>query len=505
MMIARRTRERILLACLAWLASISGAMGETPSAYDAPAPTPRATVQQPAVDLNQGAASAASHTESLAGRSKTIGAMPVASERVSRAGAQPLPIDGKWQNVVTTFEPDCGPGDTRDFSPTAGMTGDLHEELTGVNDRWWAEVDYLRWRARGYDVPALVTQSPVGTAPAVAGRLPGAEILFGDGSLAGDWRDGGRARLGWWAVDGQFVGYQAEYFGLNGQEANFTASSTAAGPLLARPFFNTAVGAEDASLISGPGLTIDLGQGPFTYDVDGTINVSASSDIHSFALTRRHVLWTDFERNIRTDWLLGYRYFRLDEGINITDVVTLNNPSGGLVAPGTLIRRVDEFDATNDFHGGEVGLSGEIHRGRWSLNMLGKLGIGNTEQSVNVRGNTAVNPGGVLGFVESPGLGGFLAQPGLNIGSQVRNAFTLMPEAEMAVAFQVNDYISLKLGANAVYVNRVARPGNQIDRNLNPTFFPPANNPTGDPAPASKFDQTYLLLYGFNAGVEVRW
>jgi hypothetical protein len=69
----------------------------------------------------------------------------------------------------------------------------------------------------------------------------------------------------------------------------------------------------------------------------------------------------------------------------------------------------------------------------------------------------------------------------------------------------VNDYISFKVGANVVYVNRVARPGNQIDRNLNPSFFPPANAPTGEATPRAKFDQTYLLMYGFNGGMEVRW
>ncbi|MEX2186195.1 MAG: BBP7 family outer membrane beta-barrel protein [Pirellulales bacterium] len=510
MMIARQTLLGISFACVAGFVGVSVALGQAPSAYDAPPPSPRrseiAASESPLRESEAAEASnqKASHRELIEMRPK-IGAMPVASERTSRSGARPLPIEGKWQDVVTTFEPDCGPRDMRDFSPGAGVTGELYDDYKGVNDRWWVELDYLRWRARGYSVPALVTQSPVGTNPAVAGRLPDAEILFGDDALAGDWRNGGRARLGWWAVDGQFVGYQAEYFGLEGQSNDFNATSTSAGPLLARPFFNSSIGAEDASLLSGPGLTIDLGTGPFTYDVDGSINISTSSDIHSFALTRRHVLWTDFERNIRTDWLLGYRYFRLDEGIAITDVATLNNPSGGPIAPGTLVRRIDEFDTTNDFHGGEVGLSGQILRGRWSLDMLGKLAVGNTEQSVDVRGNTAINPGGVLGFVPSPDLGGFLAQPDLNIGRQVRNAFTLMPEAEMAVAFQVNDYVSLHLGANVVYANRVARPGNQIDRNVNPTYFPPANAPTGQATPQSKFEQTYLLLYGFNAGMEVRW
>lgn len=495
------------------LTGVSPLVGQTESAYDAPPPMPRSV--QPATPIPSATTDsaiptetstnrAASHKELIETRPK-IGAMPVASERVARGSARPLPIEGKWQNVVTTFDADCGPHDTRDFSPQAAVADDLWDDYNGKNDRWWVELDYLRWRSRGHDVPALVTQSPVGTAPAVAGRLPGAEVLFGDESLAGDWRNGGRFRLGWWAVDGQFVGYQAEYFGLEDQHNDFSASSPFNGPLLARPFFNSALGVEDASLLSGPTLTIDLGQGPFTYDVNGSINISTTSEIHSFALTRKHVLWTDFERNIRTDWLFGYRYFRLDEGINITDVVTLNNPSGGLVAPGTQIRRIDEFDTTNDFHGGEVGLSGEIHRGRFSLEMLGKLGIGNTQQSVDIRGETAINPGGVVGFVPSPGLGGFLAQPDLNIGSQVRNAFTLMPEAEMAVAFQVNDYVSLRLGANMVYANRVARPGNQIDRNVNPTYFPPANAPQGAATPEQKFNQTYLLLYGFNAGMEVRW
>ncbi|MEX0585863.1 MAG: BBP7 family outer membrane beta-barrel protein [Pirellulales bacterium] len=440
-----------------------------------------------------------------------IGALPVASERVARSGARPLPINGKWQHVVTTFDPqECiGPPPGYDHSPEGTPDASLWDQYHTLNFRWWATLEYLNWQVRGYEVPALVTSSPAGTPLADAGVLPGATILFGDDIIEDGERSGGRARLGWWSVDGQFVGYQAEYFGLERARTEFFAASAFDGDNLARPFFNTATGEEDSSLLSGDDVLL----GADTFDIDGEISVASESDIHSVALTRRHVLWADFERNFRFDWLIGYRYFRLDESLGIVDLVTLNNPSGGPLPPGTQVRRTDQFGAVNDFHGGEVGLTGEVLRGRWSVEGMGKLAIGGTHQSVDAFGTTEVNPGGVLGFTQGPGLGGFLVQPGLNAGHRSRDAFTFIPEAELAIGYQVTNQFRLKAGASVVYVTRVVRPGDQIDAaadpfqpQLNPTFFPSAGGvPTGTPAPAAEFAESYFWMYGLTIGAEYQW
>jgi hypothetical protein len=223
-----------------------------------------------------------------------IGALPVASERVARAPARPLPIHGKWQHVVTTFDAqECFPHPGYDHSPAATPDSSLWDQYLTLNYRWWASLEYLNWRVRGYEVPALVTSSPAGTPLGDAGVLPGATILFGDDIIDDGDRSGGRARLGWWSVDGQFVGYQAEYWGLESAGADFFASSTPTGDILARPFFNLESGDEDATLLSGTGVTL----GGFTFDITGQVSVASESDIHSFALTRKHVLWADFERN----------------------------------------------------------------------------------------------------------------------------------------------------------------------------------------------------------------
>jgi hypothetical protein len=251
--------------------------------------------------------------------------------------------------------------------------------------------------------------------------------------------------------------------------------------------------------LSGTGLNL----GGFTFDVDGSINVSSQSDLHNIGVIRRHVLWADFERNFRIDWLIGYRYLRLDEDLLITDLVTLNNPSGGLIPAGTQIRRMDQFSSTNDYHAGEFGLLYEVHRGRWAIEGGTKMGIGNMHEAINAQGSQQINLGGTSGFADVPGAGGFLVQPGQNAQHQGRNELALLTESELRVAFAFNDRWRAMLGCTVIYVNRVTRPGDQIDTNLDPTSFPPAG--AGNAPPMQRFTESYLWLFGVNAGVEVRW
>ena len=461
-----------------------------------PSSAPAATTPEAALSQVQTAS-----TSSRLKRLPKIGHMPRAHERIARTPAQPLPLEGQFEHVVTTFDPESvlGPRGPDFTPPYPGKR--LWDDVTANNVRWWAHVEYLGWRMRGHDVPVLVTQSPPGTPLADAGVLgePTTEVLFGGDRLNDGNRDGGRIRLGWWSVDGQFVGWQGEYFGFTRDGDDFSASCTADGPILARPFFNTALGEQDASLLCGTGLNL----GGFTFDVDGSISVNSQSDLHNIGVIRRHVLWADFERNFRIDWLVGYRYLRLDEDLTITDMVTLNNPSGGLIPAGTQIRRVDQFNTTNDYHAGEAGLLYEVHRGRWALEGGTKMAIGNMHEAINAQGSQQINLGGTSGFAEVPGAGGFLVQPGQNAQHQGRNELALLTESELRLAFAFNDRWRAMLGCTVVYINRVTRPGTQIDPNLDPTSFPPAGG--GNAPPMERFTESYLWLFGVNAGFEARW
>jgi hypothetical protein len=171
-----------------------------------------------------------------------------------------------------------------------------------------------------------------------------------------------------------------------------------------------------------------------------------------------------------------------------------------------LVRRIDDFKTSNDFHGGEIGLMAELHRGRFSLEAVGKLGVGNNYQQIEVDGSLALDPGGTSGgFTPTVGAGGLLAQPTLNEGRFERNAFTLLPEAELNVAIELTRSIRALVGYNVIYVTRVVRPGAQVDTNLNETRFPPPAAPAGPFDPQPKFVQSYFWMHGITAGIEARW
>src|SRR5262249_44339784 len=68
------------------------------------------------------------------------------------------------------------------------------------NGRVWAEADFLLWWMRGASLPPLVTTSPAGTPISQAGVLggTGTTTLFGDSTVNGDLRAGGRIAVGCW-------------------------------------------------------------------------------------------------------------------------------------------------------------------------------------------------------------------------------------------------------------------------------------------------------------------
>jgi len=365
------------------------------------------------------------------------------------------------------------------------------EECCTCAPRWWMRGQYLLWWTEGQNLPTLVTTSPNGTPRAEAGVLgfPNTTTLFGAQRVADDERHGVRWSLGTWLDDTQCSALEGEWFSVGDANStgNFFASSNG-DPILARPFFNVSLGAEDSALIAFPNL------------VAGQIAASSSSELHSGNLLLRSNLRRGYRG--RLDLLTGYRYFRFREDLLITENLVSTDP-GGFVQVGTTLDLFDRFVTENDFHGGELGLAIEMDHGPWTFGLLGKVALGNVHQQLEIDGGTVVaTPGGST----TARTGGLLALP-TNIGSYSHNEFGVLPELTTNIDYRINDCWSLTIGYTFIYLSDLLRTGDQIDRFVNPTQLTDFDQPgggglIGDPRPRASLSDTDFWAQGLNVGLK---
>ena len=356
--------------------------------------------------------------------------------------------------------------------------------------KYWVNAEYLLWRLNGSYLPSLVTASPLGTPVGSAGVLgrPGTEILFGNTDVNSAARSGGRLNAGYWFDCEQISGIEVNFFMLESMTRNFVAGSTGE-TILARPFFNTAIGRADAELVAFPGI------------LNGSVAVTSSSGqlLGAGALFRQNLISWGCGNQFRLDGLVGYRYLHLGENLGIQENLTATDPFSR-VPFGTSIIVNDRFDTRNDFHGGEVGLSADIRSGRWSLNVLGKIALGCTQTSMNIDGSTLVSVPGAAPFGQS---GGFLAQIS-NGGPHQASHFSCVPELDVSLGYQLSANCRITAGYTILYWTRVARPGDQIDLAVNPNLLPPVM-PGGDLHPAFPFRTSSLCVQGLSLGIAFRY
>jgi hypothetical protein len=366
---------------------------------------------------------------------------------------------------------------------------------SGPTRGFWGRAEYLYWFVQGEQTPALVTTSPLGTPQAAAGVLPGASVLFGGSPINNQGRSGGRLTLGYWFDPNETVGVENTSLFLQQAHTSFSAAG-AGNPILARPFANAATGVNDADLISFPGL------------VSGSIGVAATTKVLGTEVNFRRMIAVN--RNRRMDMLLGYRFLRFDEGLEVATNST-STAVGGPVPVGTMFNIHDTFGTRNQFNGGNFGLRTEwFHNDRWSFDVVGKAALGGMQETVAIQGNTVTT---VPGFPAVNSVGGILTQPrnltagvgpGGNIGTYTRTRLAAIPEVDANLHFQLTPIWRLNVGYSLLYLTNVARPGNQIDPILDPNRFPPATTPVS-PHPVFTYSERSVWMQGINLGLEARF
>jgi len=397
----------------------------------------------------------------------------------------PVPEPEIFEQDATTEAPCCDYCDIGGSLSDEGCSAcssiwDEPEDCCDHPEHLWAEVDYLHWWVQGYAIPPLVTAAPIGSSGAL--NDPNAVILLGNDRLDGGDRSGGRGRIGWWFDCCETHGLQVEFFGFEREGTRLDVVSSFPDAILYRPFFNTD----------------PFNFGPYAQQAD-RISVSTSSQLYSGNALYRHNLKCGFDecgcRTYRLDFLAGYRHFRLNERLDIRETASFGPATFDIA---------DRFRADNQFHGGELGVVGNFHRGAWSLELLAKVALGNNHQTVGVRGQEVTTIGALPPTFRN---GGLLAQP-TNIRTETQDEFAVLPEVNAEVGYLLTDNLRMTAGYTLLWLSRAVRPGDQIDplvdgRFLDPNLVPPFFSPTARPAP--RFTPSTLWAQGFNVGLEWRY
>ena len=193
----------------------------------------------------------------------------------------------------------------------------------------------------------------------------------------------------------------------------------------------------------------------------------------------------------------------LSDGLSVNEnLAVAANPTNGTPAGTILVN--DSFTTRNQFNGVEFGTMTQFFRAnRWSLSLISKIALGNTNQTVTINGSTTTASAG-MATTTVPG--GLLAQP-TNIGSYSQNQFSVIPELGATLGYQLTPRLRATLGYTFIYWASVARAGDQVDLNVNSSMLPNAPGPvTGDTRhPLFAFQQTDFWAQGISAGIDYRF
>jgi hypothetical protein len=307
--------------------------------------------------------------------------------------------------------------------------------------------------------------------------------LFGDQDVNGGVRPGIWVTLGGWFNEGHTTGVEANFIYLGTEVTHFSAASDGI-PILARPFIfedptDPRFGQNGSLKIAFPGL------------VRGNFEANASSSFTTTDVYLRQALCCGC--CCRLDGLIGYRYARLRDTLEIAEL-EIGGPASA--APGLPFLINEGFDTRNEFNGGEIGLIGEYMCNCWIFRGIVKCAFGNTAREVDIHGTTQV-----AGLTEN---GGFLALPS-NIGSHDDNVFSVIPEIDLRIGYAITPGFRVFLGYSFLLWTGVARPGEQVDLRVNTSQPPLGPALVGQPLPAFSFRSSDFWAQGVNFGVEFRF
>ena len=318
---------------------------------------------------------------------------------------------------------------------------------------------------------------------------PGTTVLLGGKDLDTGANPGFRLTAGYavsdrWGVEGSFF-----YILPRSTDKSVSSSGQIGSTDLIVPFFDVTTNRENGTELS------------FSPIYRGTAKEELENSLLGAELNGTWAVVPDGP--IRVSLLGGFRYLRLRETYTSTTSSPLIPPF-----PEDIWNTKDKFDATNNFYGPQIGVRGRFDWGRFFVSGALKFAMGAMVQSVDVSGSLLTNDFSNFGPTQTfPG--GYFALP-TNIGSHKRTVFAVVPEVGLTLGFQLTRWASVFAGYSFLYTNNVARPGNQIDRSINPTqsvawVGEPPVALQGVAEPTFKFKGSDFWAQGINVGLGFRF
>jgi Putative beta barrel porin-7 (BBP7) len=337
---------------------------------------------------------------------------------------------------------------------------------------WNFRAEYLIWFSRGRKTPPLATT--------VAPNL--ATDSYGTEPIGENARSGLRLTLGHLLADNE-TWAEGRFWGLEDSTERYGAISSTT-PFILEPFLSR--GSQAILVIAAPSQST------------GGIDILSKNDlIGGDAWLRRSVSDDGYRR---FDLLAGYQFSRLDDSLVISrrSQFLAGNSAGQLA--GTIFDSRDSFRTQNEFHGGSLGFISERRGKYWSMELLGKIGLGSMREAVIIDGAQSAQ---VPGNATTNAARGLLTQPS-NIGSYERNRFAVVPELNVNGVLNLSPSWRLMAGYSIIYWSNAVLAGNQIDTRINLTQNPPGPL-VGPLRPTFAFNRNDYVVQGMNLGAEYRW
>jgi hypothetical protein len=388
-----------------------------------------------------------------------------------------------------------------------GLTDAPAEPVTfhrQCNESCWVGADFiLGWIRRGPLGVPLLTTSTTDDPAVFRGALgqPGTIVLFGDRDLSFGLFSGLRVEAGLWLDQDNRYSLDISGFYLFPRHIGRTEVSDGS-TVLGRPIFNVSEGQFDEDVFLIADRDAIAGR-----TIAGRVSIDTRSEIYGAELNGRwHGYW---KKRLHAEALAGLRGLRLVESLNVVDSLKGLQPGfvtfrGAPIGVGDFITEQDSFRCSNTFYGFQAG-----GRMRWEsdwfhVDAFAKLGLGLTYQNIEINGQSSLTSGGVV-VDRAPG--GILALPS-NIGEYDRTRFGVVPEVGLSLGVELSDNVRLKAGYSVLLWSAVARPGDQIDRNINTGQVPGDQffgTVAGLPSPQAPLREHAFWLHMLNLGVEFHY
>jgi len=203
------------------------------------------------------------------------------------------------------------------------------------------------------------------------------------------------------------------------------------------------------------------------------------------------------------DLIGGLRYWRLHERYRFTTSSPFIPPH-----PQDIWETTDEFDTANSFYGAQMGLRARLDRGDVVVQATAKLAMGAMVQKARIDGSLVTNDFTNYGPTQVfPG--GYFALAS-NIGRHSRTTFAAIPEAGVTLGYRITPAATILAGYSLIYASQVIRPGNHVNRTLNPSQSvahteDPDARLQGPAEPSFRFTGSKFWSQGWSVGLAWRF